>query len=296
LKIPEAPDGQYRCPSCKSILEIPVVAQQSNQIDDQIAKLASWFTNSVKPLLVELNDPKVAELEADLAGLRSKAKACENDLEVCFLGMAGVGKSSLINALAFGKAMILPTGGVGPLTAQAISVRYGKTRKMEVEYYSGAELNQVIFALDPSIRSQGKSSDDETFRKRAASPFPLPSRTAPGVSWPSRHCPSRPRLIVRTRTVGTGGNPGARIECRKIVSPKRQRGRIIDNNGSPKRQRGRIIDNPTTEARSASEGACPPSLALRAPKKSPNFLDHPDDPRLRLMTKQTIRDSENCHE
>jgi len=160
IKIPDAAQGLFCCPICKCDLGGFSSGRQP-LVDTQIARIGGWFTYSVRPLLLELNDPKVAELDADLLGLRRKAEANEADVEVCFLGMAGVGKSSLINALAFGKEMILPTGGVGPLTAQAMTVRYGMTRKLEVEYYSGAELNQVVFALDPSIRSRGNSSTEQ---------------------------------------------------------------------------------------------------------------------------------------
>ena len=129
----------------------------ASPIDELIAKISTWYTTGVKPLLGELHEPKLSELDADLANLLRTAEECDSALEVCFLGMAGVGKSTIINALAFDKEMVLPTGGVGPLTAQAMTVRYGEIPKLEIEYHSGARLNQVIFALDTNLRSKGKT-------------------------------------------------------------------------------------------------------------------------------------------
>jgi putative ribosome biogenesis GTPase RsgA len=43
---------------------------------------------------------------------------------VCFVGGAGVGKSTLVNALVAGGDTVVTSGGVGPLTAQAIEITH----------------------------------------------------------------------------------------------------------------------------------------------------------------------------
>jgi len=45
------------------------------------------------------------------------------DVNACFVGSSGVGKSALINALLCERFSILPQGGVGPLTATAARIR-----------------------------------------------------------------------------------------------------------------------------------------------------------------------------
>ena len=64
------------------------------------------------------------------------------------MGNSGVGKSTLINALVAGKEILLPAGGVGPLTAQALTVRYSNKPRFEVHYHSPQKLRQVVFALE----------------------------------------------------------------------------------------------------------------------------------------------------
>jgi hypothetical protein len=124
ISVPQKPT-RFRCQACKCVFPMSPDPQHrvASPIDELIAKISTWYTTGVKPLLGELHEPKLSELDADLANLLRTAEECDGALEVCFLGMAGVGKSTIINALAFDKEMVLPTGGVGPLTAQAMSVR-----------------------------------------------------------------------------------------------------------------------------------------------------------------------------
>lgn len=48
-------------------------------------------------------------------------------ITVCFLGNSGIGKSTLLNAVAAGAEQVLPAGGIGPLTAQATILQRGQS-------------------------------------------------------------------------------------------------------------------------------------------------------------------------
>ena len=94
---------------------------------------------------------KMSGLDETLARIRSLDRNVTEDLPICFLGASGVGKSTLINALVAGQEIILPSGGIGPLTALAMEVRYADVPAFEAEYYTAGNLWQgIIFPLERS--------------------------------------------------------------------------------------------------------------------------------------------------
>src|SRR5262249_43219064 len=137
----------------------------SSDGDSRIKKLVNWYRSLVKPFLKETESTKVAEFDTDSEKLLTREERLNEELAVCFLGNSGVGKSTLINALVAGKEVLLPAGGVGPLTAQALTVRYSNTPRFEVHYHSPQKLRQLVFALeqihkkDSSLPSSGGTED-----------------------------------------------------------------------------------------------------------------------------------------
>jgi len=116
--------------------------------ESRIQKLVGWYRSHVKPFLTKIESPKSEEFERDSDRLQVREKRLSEELAVCVLGNSGVGKSTLINALVAGKEILLPAGGVGPLTAQALTVCYSKRARFEVQYHSPQNLWQLIFALE----------------------------------------------------------------------------------------------------------------------------------------------------
>ena len=119
-------------------------------------KLVGWFQSDVKPFLETVQPEKVGPLDADARNLEAVARNANQELAVCFLGNAGVGKSTLINSLVAGKDVILPAGGIGPLTAQALAVRYAPQRRFEVEYHPPQTLWQLAFALEGVLQREAR--------------------------------------------------------------------------------------------------------------------------------------------
>jgi len=118
-------------------------------MSEQVERLDRWHTERVRPFLVEHLPDKVSGLDDALARIRTLDRNVTEDLAICFLGASGVGKSTLINALVAGQEIILPSGGIGPLTALAMEVRYGDVPAFEADYHSAGSLWQgIVFPLE----------------------------------------------------------------------------------------------------------------------------------------------------
>jgi GTP-binding protein EngB required for normal cell division len=118
-------------------------------MSEHVERLDRWHTERVRPFLAEHLPDKISGLDEALARIRTLDRNVTEDLAICFLGASGVGKSTLINALVAGQEIILPSGGIGPLTALAMEVRYGDIPAFEAEYHTAGSLWQgVVFPLE----------------------------------------------------------------------------------------------------------------------------------------------------
>ncbi len=111
------------------------------------SRLLTWYEHQVRPFLATQGKDRTASLDND----RDRLKRLLQDrdaITVCFLGNSGIGKSTLINALAAGEKQVLPAGGIGPLTAQATEVHFSETASFSVVYHKRGKLMQLGFALE----------------------------------------------------------------------------------------------------------------------------------------------------
>jgi predicted GTPase len=130
-----------------------------HQINDTHS-LISWYTNQARSVVEELAADRVADFDAHATRLEKLIRLANNEIAACFLGQAAVGKSTLINALIADGSVVLPAGGVGPLTAQAIELRYSEKPMFTVEYHRLRQFWQLVFALEQKLRRQSNKGTD----------------------------------------------------------------------------------------------------------------------------------------
>lgn len=117
----------------------------------------AWYDQLAKPFLEKHAPDRLASLESDYLRLK-RLKAKPDEVTICFLGNSGVGKSTLLNALAAGDRQVLPAGGIGPLTAQATEVRFSDERRFRVIYHPKGHLWKLAFALESRLNADKRAA------------------------------------------------------------------------------------------------------------------------------------------
>ncbi|MEI7687155.1 MAG: dynamin family protein, partial [Planctomycetota bacterium] len=128
---------------------------------DAVGGLLDWYQSKARPFLEKMQPEKIADFDGDVERIKQAQATLQKELSVCFLGNSGVGKSTLINALVAGNEIILPSGGIGPLTAQALVVKYGAKQRFVVKYHAPKNLWRLTFGLDRSLAAERKRAEQK---------------------------------------------------------------------------------------------------------------------------------------
>jgi GTP-binding protein EngB required for normal cell division len=129
--------------------------------------LLEWYATMARPFLQQNAPDCVASLDADRQRL-CKLLSRSETITVCFLGHSGVGKSTLINALVASDSQLLPSGGIGPLTALATEVNYAEIPMFRAQYHGRDRVGRLIFALERKLARSGISLTESVLKEAAA--------------------------------------------------------------------------------------------------------------------------------
>jgi GTP-binding protein EngB required for normal cell division len=119
-----------------------------DDLTSTLTRVHAWLAADGRAIFERRDAARLPILDAMIADAERCLAPAQRELPICFLGNAGVGKSTLINALVDPVVHVVPQGGVGPLTAQATVVRYAERPYLRARYYGARKVNQLAFALD----------------------------------------------------------------------------------------------------------------------------------------------------
>lgn len=119
-----------------------------------LPSLKAWYASTVRPILESLQPDRATEFDTELQRIERASLAMKGDFAVCLLGNSGVGKSTLLNVMVAGNEAIVPAGGIGPLTALALTVRKADSPHFEVQYHSPGMLSRTVFGLEQTLKKE----------------------------------------------------------------------------------------------------------------------------------------------
>lgn len=127
-------------------------------------QLVRWYRHKVRPFLTSEEPGRIQELDREIEKLEQRERVIDKPMSACFVGGSGIGKSTLINALVAGSEIVVPSGGVGPLTAQALQIGYDPTPSFTAVYHPADRVREIRLPLESLLRKtsgNSESPDDE---------------------------------------------------------------------------------------------------------------------------------------
>src|SRR5579872_1650506 len=116
----------------------------SSRFEDYFAELRAWVNDSAYPALIQgplKSDSTVTSIPIELAKLEQELRRTR-PIPIALVGLTGVGKSTLLNALL--EEEFLPVGVIGSQTAAFVTISYAPEWEVTCEYIDELELEQIF--------------------------------------------------------------------------------------------------------------------------------------------------------
>ncbi|TKD01685.1 dynamin family protein [Polyangium fumosum] len=180
-----------------------------SDLEPHIDRLLAWYTTRARPFLEQHAPLSLESIDKRRSDVEKLSRSVDDEVAVCFLGDAGVGKSTLLNAIVSPDVNVLPHGGIGPLTAQATVVRYAENPYFRATYLSKSALNRILFALARTHELAQKRAErasfaaelgqelDEEDRREAESALPVQEADAPAENGKLDAYKKQVRLLIQ---------------------------------------------------------------------------------------------------
>jgi hypothetical protein len=157
----------------------------SLRFTEYLATLKKWIEESAYPALVQgplKTEPSITAIPSELARLEEDL-ARSRPIPIALVGLTGVGKSTLLNALL--EQEFLPVGVIGSQTAAFVTISYAPEWEVTCEYIEELELLQIFEEAGAEVDDKNETGSPEA-RERAEKKVralltlkddaPLPSR------------------------------------------------------------------------------------------------------------------------
>jgi hypothetical protein len=138
----------------------------SSRFSEYFATLKKWIEESAYPALVQgplKTEPSITAIPGELARLEEDL-ARSRPIPIALVGLTGVGKSTLLNALL--EEEFLPVGVIGSQTAAFVTISFAPQWEVTCEYIEESELLQVFEEAGAEVDDRNETGSPEA-RERA---------------------------------------------------------------------------------------------------------------------------------
>ncbi|MGA3038958.1 MAG: dynamin family protein [Vulcanimicrobiaceae bacterium] len=138
-----------------------VPPEWSRRFSDYYSQLREWINTSAYPALMVgplQSDPMVTAIPTEIAKIGEDLEK-RKPIPIALVGVTGVGKSTLLNALL--EEDFLPVGAIGSQTAAFVTIQYAPSWEITCEYIDLSELERLFSDASMEIDESSESGSPE---------------------------------------------------------------------------------------------------------------------------------------